>query len=130
MALYGSKQEVFDVVTKHLLTQNQKSRVDTSCMYRGPGSLKCAVGALIPDDVYSYAMEGYPACVLLEQFSGVAATLFGDSPKQYEGLLVELQLIHDNSYVGVEKWPEELYGVAKAFGFQEPDELREALRRT
>ena len=52
-----TSQEVFDVVAKHLLTQNAKSMDDPwdeMCAYRGENGRRCAVGALIPDDLYSF----------------------------------------------------------------------------
>ena len=48
-----TSQEEFDIVVKHLEQQKKRS-VDTNgvvCLYRGPNGAKCAVGALIPDDV-------------------------------------------------------------------------------
>jgi hypothetical protein len=40
-----SRQEIFDFVANHLLTQNEKAMEDVQCCYRA-GNLKCAVGAL------------------------------------------------------------------------------------
>ena len=45
-------QEIFDTVSVHLLTQNEKSQESDfyrSCLYRGPNGTKCAVGCLIKD---------------------------------------------------------------------------------
>jgi hypothetical protein len=55
-------QEVFDLVARHLLVQGQKSiiRVSNSrskCAYRGDDGLKCAIGALISDEVYYDGLE-------------------------------------------------------------------------
>lgn len=54
-----SRQETFDIVVKHLLTQNRKCSVDGSCLYRGPNGDRCAAGVLIPDDRYNYDMENH-----------------------------------------------------------------------
>ena len=35
----------------------QKSKNEDTCLFRGPGGRKCAVGVLIPDSVYSPDME-------------------------------------------------------------------------
>jgi hypothetical protein len=62
--MYQSNQEVFDVVAKHLLIQNAKSMIknmyltDLMCAYRGKNGAKCAVGILIPDELYAPDMEG------------------------------------------------------------------------
>lgn len=53
-----NRQEVFDKVVNHLLTQNQKSIDESSqCMYRGINGLMCAVGCLIPDEFYNKDLE-------------------------------------------------------------------------
>lgn len=59
-----TRQETFDVVARHLLTQNKRSRVidegavSSSCAYRGDDGLKCAVGCIIPDEYYTKDFEG------------------------------------------------------------------------
>lgn len=54
------KQRIFSRVSKHLLTQNKKSRAGASgsCLFRGPKDTKCAIGCLIPDSIYDTNMEG------------------------------------------------------------------------
>ncbi len=61
-------QDIFDTVSKHLLTQGKKSVMnptgeagDADCAYRGVGGLKCAIGCLIPDDRYHAGLEGESA---------------------------------------------------------------------
>ena len=58
--LPNTLQEVFDIVSKHLLKQNERSGFsDDSCSYRGPNGLKCAAGILIPDEEYTFdSFEG------------------------------------------------------------------------
>jgi len=56
-----TKQEMFDKVAVHLLTQGKRSTQGTSCAYRGDGGLKCAIGCLIPDERYSRDLEGEAA---------------------------------------------------------------------
>lgn len=58
-----TRQEIFDIVSAHLLTQNEKSVVVahngvSQCKYRGPRGLKCAIGVLIPDEKYDPSWEG------------------------------------------------------------------------
>jgi hypothetical protein len=53
-----TRQEIFDKVATHLLTQKQQSLGPDGCMYRGDNGLKCAIGVLIPDDKYSPSFEG------------------------------------------------------------------------
>ena len=56
-------QEIFETVSRHLFAQGERAfqlgdaNTDGMCMYRGPNDTKCAVGCLIPDDVYLSTME-------------------------------------------------------------------------
>lgn len=55
-------QEQFDTAVAGLLKQNCKSQRITTfetkrCVYRGPNGTKCAVGFLIPDELYDPAMD-------------------------------------------------------------------------
>jgi hypothetical protein len=50
--MYKTRQEIFNEIAIHLLTQNEKSTDSVRCLYRGPRGLKCAVGGIIPDEVY------------------------------------------------------------------------------
>ncbi len=64
-------QETFNKVVRHLLTQNKRSLDDSfltqaekndgaegACRYRGPNGLQCAIGCLIPEELYERKMEG------------------------------------------------------------------------
>lgn len=54
------KQEIFDKVATHLLTQNKRAHDGSSCVYRAPDGCKCAAGILVSDEDYSPSMEGIP----------------------------------------------------------------------
>jgi hypothetical protein len=83
-----TKQETFDIVARHLLTQNKKAYgpyytafgKNNGCVYRSPDGLKCAAGCLIPDDKYHSDLEGE------------IAKLGHDA-----NFVRRLQLIHDNT---------------------------------
>ena len=54
-----TKQSIFNQVWKHFVTNNQPlSYSNGQCKYRGDQGAKCAVGLLIPDDIYYPALEG------------------------------------------------------------------------
>lgn len=91
----ASRQQVFDQVTKHLLTQNEKSKAaGGACAYRSAdGNLMCAAGCLIGDDEYIPAMDDF-GCGL--DWGGVVAR--GYAPSAHENLIEDLQDIHDNSH--------------------------------
>lgn len=103
-----SKQHTFDKVTTHLRQQNVQCVDDKgNCLYRGPNGLKCAVGALIPDNMYSPDFEGQAcdwhriACVLEQLGHDVE-------------LCTRLQRVHDWEYV--EDWETVLAEVATEHG--------------
>ena len=54
-----TKLEILEKVSAHLLAQNAKSMFSHKvCAYRGKDGLKCAIGCLIPDDLYNSYFEG------------------------------------------------------------------------
>jgi hypothetical protein len=55
----NSNMRAFQTVKSHLLSQMQKSVSGKTarCAYRGVGNLKCAVGALIPDNEYQKSFD-------------------------------------------------------------------------
>lgn len=114
-------QAVFDKVAKHLLTQNKRAMKDfpgeypiDRCAYRGDGGAMCAVGCLIPDDVYDPSMEGRSAGEVMRMLHGVRELA---SVSQALGvshaMLSALQNAHDN-YEPFE-WPMELAYIARQY---------------
>lgn len=97
-------QEVFDQVVNHLLEQNQRSIFESSCVYFGPGGIKCAAGCLISDDEYVKDMEGNNWSEMIGK---------GYAPLTHGGLIKALQVVHD-SYNPVE-WKHQLDLVATTF---------------
>ncbi len=109
-------QDVFNYVSKHLLTQGVKSQIDynkgeykqrTICAYRGQDNTCCAVGCLIPDSEYVEHMEDMKATCL---------DMFSDLPKKTTFLFNDLQKVHDIR--GVAEWPSELNKVADKHGLE------------
>jgi len=105
-------QEIFDIVAKHLLTQNEKSIIPVQgnclnpwkCLYHSPDGKKCAIGVLIPDKEYKPAIENsgdvrylinyHPSCPK-------SLSVYCDNT-QTMMLLEELQGIHDEMII--EDW--------------------------
>lgn len=101
-----NKQEVFDKVAAHLLQQKEKSMTMGRCMYRSANGLKCAIGCLIPDDLYESSIENTPVYEL-------PYFIIKHIGCEWEDLsfLSVLQKIHD--CVEPEKWREELIKLAE-----------------
>lgn len=96
-----TNQEVFDKVAMHLLTQKRMAIQPNSqsCQYRTvvkeadgtETTLKCAIGCLIPDDVYSPAMEGSRVYTLIRNYNEVSNILLDLN----DNMLADLQTVHD-----------------------------------
>jgi hypothetical protein len=106
---YRTRIEIVETVTKHLLAQGKKSRESegnkTKCLYRGPNGLQCAIGCLIPNDVYKswFEDQGY-----IDLTIAAAANI---SPDDLD-LARRLQQIHDE--MDVEQWGPALEEIRKA----------------
>lgn len=119
-----NRQEIFDKVAAHLLTQKAKSlkvsRNDgitgEECRYRGMRGMKCAVGCLIPDELYNPDMEGKRVGALLEHFPQLHPFFFDEHetlPTETISLLDELQGIHDTTHM--RNWTFNLRAAARNF---------------
>jgi hypothetical protein len=92
-------QHAFDAVVSHLFRQGRRSYGTigdgeaTMCLYRSSDGLKCAVGALIPDELYRPSMEGEPSYGLFVPGLYSLPDWLRELP---EGMLRGFQVIHDN----------------------------------
>lgn len=109
-----TKQETFDIVARHLLTQGCKAESNDQCQYRADGRM-CAAGVLIPDDLYDPEWDRRGATIFScpgDPDSGLQAP--GECIKEQGHDLVlvdQLQDVHDTSTVY--EWMERLSFVAK-----------------
>lgn len=98
-----TNQEAYDGVKAHLNTMTAQSIDRGQCRYRFQ-SRKCAIGALIPDDLYNPMMDDS-----LEQSSVISMVMYTYPAIRnlFQGvdlrLLIELQQIHDSQ----DNWNEE-----------------------
>ena len=106
-----TNQETFDKVARHLLTQKARAVTEKGCRYRTPDGLKCAVGCLIPDELYDPKMEGKTVGAVQQLHAERAGHFFREFDS---GLLDALQAVHDRHEV--EQWPSQLLKVADLFG--------------
>ncbi len=106
-----TNQEVFDTVVNHLRQQGQQCVSDDDeigCAYRGPNGMKCAVGALIPDELYDEAFEGKN---VYQDEIGLVLRDLGIE----RGLAAELQNIHDRDQ---SRWEERWEALADERGLR------------
>lgn len=102
-----TNQEAYDTIKKHLLCQRKRSVDDKGrCKFRGVDGLKCAVGALIPDDKYD------PRWDLYSNFDAVysACELFHLS----RSMMSALVSTHDT--MPIELWESRLKIIAERYG--------------
>ena len=89
-----TSQQIFNIVATHLFAQGKKSEDHSKrCVYRGANGTKCAVGVLIPDEVYQSKWDQ-------NSFSVDSIFYLKRDDMQplapHRDLLVGLQRIHDN----------------------------------
>lgn len=123
-----TNQEVFNKVYTHLLTQmepckstslacimDEEGNPIAECAYRGPNGLKCAIGCLIPDSLYSRSMENNSIKHLIDTNLSIK-NLFSSAS---EDLLIHLQFIHDE--YSVESWKSSLEELAQEHNLTVPN---------
>lgn len=94
----ATAQETFEKVARHLFEQGVRAAdgvgVEAACVYRGKNGTKCAVGCLIPDEMYSPYFEGSTVFALLH---GHACQKLPEDweYREHEDLLSSLQMVHD-----------------------------------
>lgn len=110
-----NKQEVFDKIVNHMLTQNAKAHdVKGMCMYRGEEGRMCAVGCLITDEAYSPDIEKNAADTeeVLQALRNSGIDIDPWSPSNTDTqFLYEIQQIHD--YTDVDVWEKALVQFAE-----------------
>lgn len=111
------RQSVYDRVKAHLLAQGEKAQTmhekyGKICAYRGMSGKKCAIGALIPDEMYVEAMEGNaPTAEPLRPLRAHLGVEGND-----EKFLIALQEVHDCS--PPHEWSTKLEALAVEYGLR------------
>lgn len=110
-------QQIFDKVSHHLLTQNAKAMGQFKCMYRTSNGLMCAVGCLIPDELYDPSLESWigsdPAILdVLKKANVLSEDVTSNS--LMADFFLDLQELHDHSRP--EDWQKNLNSLAEGRG--------------
>ena len=91
----NKSKEIFRKISRHLLTQNERSLVEEDCFYRQPETgLSCAVGCLIDNDHYSVSLEGLRAHEPPVQ-KAISDSLGFELAYEEIRILMDLQNLHD-----------------------------------
>lgn len=126
MNLEYTNQIVYDKVCAHLAAQKTRSMTANGCAYRGTLGRSCAVGCLIPDEIYDPDMDqsvggsfglklSLNVNILVQRFPAVQKLFAGVDL----GLLKRLQETHDNS----DNIKTDLYSIAQAYNLKPGAEL-------
>jgi hypothetical protein len=112
----ATKQDVFDTIARHLLTQREPSASEDgeTCLYFGPDGKRCAAGCLLTEPVGS-KLNDEPWGRLVD--AGVA------SP-HHRALIERLQSIHDDATCRLTlplmvQWPLRLRALAGELGLSD-----------
>lgn len=115
--------EIYQKVREHLLTQNRPAKYGSSCKYLAENGLKCAVGCLIPAELYDPKIEGETvgeAFLYLgrtnsryQLFKEILEKSVGELTEEKIKLLDELQRLHD--IVNPVSWERRLDELAKRY---------------
>ena len=126
-----TEQEIFDSVLAHLRKQGRASvNGQGKCAYRGEGGTSCAVGCLIPDELYDSRIENWTVESILglrangagarenEAYREVLARIAGHLGQENEYLLATLQEAHDHKLAksDLPDWERTMKRVAGYFG--------------
>lgn len=123
-------QEIFTKVATHLLTQKQRARdvhpngAESPCRYRTAAGLSCAVGCLIPEDLYDPRIEGTILNGVIDrardgELPPALASFVLAELEPHHTMLWNLQHIHDQWNPETE-WHECLAGEAHRLGLEMP----------
>lgn len=109
-----SVQESFDKIVKHLRQQKCHSlgaSKEKYCKLRGKDNTKCAIGCLIPDDLYTSKMEIVSLYTLRDMLK--------DYLPENVHFLLKMRELHDN--YKVEEWEENIIEMAKNYCLTIPE---------
>lgn len=114
------RQDVFDVIAWRLLFQNARARAADGIknLYRSPDGKRCAIGWIMPDDVYAPEFESKGireiAAYLAETDEGKEFAAFVAA---HVSMLCDLQGLHD-AY-RPDEWPNRLHLIAQKYDLSE-----------
>lgn len=114
-----NNQAIFNQVYAHLLKQGAASKNHGDCVYRGDDGTSCAVGCLIPDDVYTPELER--KSIKNELVNKVLLDL--GYTEENLPLLYHLQSAHDYELAGagIEPWKLKMGCIAEDFSLLMPE---------
>src|SRR3954470_268960 len=110
-----NRQEVYNKVKNHLLTQMKVATVEVefegkithSCAYRTEEGLKCGIGCLILDDYFKWSFNGQAVTNSEVRKALNLSGIVYVSDSEDEEFLCQIQMIHDE--INPDRWKIKLY---------------------
>lgn len=90
-----TQQEIFDKVVHHLFKQGKPATDLGACRYRTQDGLSCAVGCLIPNELYSVEIEHKSVHTLFKKGDDASIAIANFLGEDNKELLSALQMVHD-----------------------------------
>lgn len=136
-----NRQEIFDTVVTNLLKQGKRSfgpykpnayryaecNLISVCLYRSPDGSKCAVGWLIPDELYVPQLENMMVPTNGEENDVSHVLTKAGISKDDFYFLYRLQRVHDSC--DVENWDVGFSKIAQEYGLAMPSSNEESIER-
>lgn len=110
-----SPGEIISFVGINMLKQGCMSTKYGACKYRGDNGTKCAVGFLIPDDIYTPRLEGYTnakdliAELCRSELKDIIYDLLDELQTLHDTAIKPWQMLHDSA---IKPWREGLLDIA------------------
>lgn len=107
----GEAQVLFDDVINHLRKQKCRAVNGTSCAYRGEDKTKCAIGGILPDELYFPGLEGIDVIRISKSTWPKVKKIVDFIGTSNMNLAHELQCIHDRK--SIDMWEVEFEKLAE-----------------
>jgi hypothetical protein len=114
-------QTAFDIAYKGIIAQGGPSVMlkggETACLYRGENGRKCAIGHLIPDEMYTSDMDG--------EYSSLECAIQDSEIVIDFEFALDLQTVHDSlsrSENFIEEFKVGMAGLAAQYNLKVPED--------
>jgi len=126
-----NKQEVFNKVHAHIMTQGGPAYAHGECRYRNEYKQSCAIGCLIPDELYNPMIEGVTVRGVITngetegsreyKLREILEKVVGTDWEEMSQFLIQLQDAHDDDLVeDIGQWLSRMERIAKTHNLEVP----------
>lgn len=111
------RQKAFDIMVTALREQGRRSMNyrQTVCLFRGENQNKCAIGHLIPDDLYDACFDEASTLYDIME-NNIMIKTYGEWERGDLQFLSDMQLCHDNE--DLKDWEPTWKAIAEKYGIK------------